>query len=272
MVKRHIWNILPLLAILLSAAWFVAYAQVPNNNVIEQDVVQILPPEPSIISGINIVPEPAHRHDSPIPKFKDYSERDSKKESYFRLFVTPEDPSIEALVTQISGPRDAYQMAVQWIYVSDEELNHTADKWLTPDEFLTNTPHYPSNPLQDKVVSDCEEKANTLVSLIRAEGIRPEEVRVALGQVTFNDVETGHAWVELLANGRWLALDPSWGSYWDNKAGKLIQRRGFPFDYYDSHTYPVLKVWAYYNDIYYLDPRDGSGNAPASWHQSASVK
>ena len=32
------------------------------------------------------------------------------------------------------------------------------------------------------------------------------------------------------------------------------------------HTYPVLQVWAYYNDIYYLDSRAGSGNAPASWH------
>jgi hypothetical protein len=156
-------------------------------------------------------------------------------------------------------------MAVQWTYVSDQKLNRVADKWLTPHEFLTGTPDDSNNPLQGKIVSDCEEKANTLVSLMRAEGVRPEEVRVALGEVTFNDIKTGHAWVELLTHGLWLSLDPCWGPYWDDKAGKLVRREGVPFDYYSSHTYPVIQVWIYYNDIYYLDPRDSSGDASASW-------
>lgn len=163
-------------------------------------------------------------------------------------------------------------MAAQWIYVSDEELNHAADKWLTPNEFLANTPNYPSNPLQGKAVSDCEEKANALVSLIRAKGVRPEEIRVVLGEVAFNNVKTGHAWVELLIDGQWLSLEPNLGPYWDGKAGKLIHRRSIPFDYYKNHTYPILQVWAYYNDIYYLNPEAGSGNAPASWHIAAPSK
>jgi len=137
---------------------------------------------------------------------------------------------------------------------------------------LTNTPHYSSNPLKGEKVSDCEEQGNTLASLIRAAGIRPEEVRVALGEVMFNDTETGHAWVELFANGHWVALDPSSGPYWDDEAGKQVRRRGVPFDYYASHIYPVLQVRAYYNDIYYLDPRDGSGNAPVSWLKAAPAK
>ena len=156
--------------------------------------------------------------------------------------------------------------------MSEQELNHAADKWLTPKEFLTNTPHYPSNPVKGEEVSDCEEQAHALVSLIRAEGIPPEEVRVALGEIKLGDVEMGHAWVELLSNGRWVALDPSCGPYWDDKAGKLVHRRGVPFDCYASHSYPVLQVWAYYNDIYYLDPRDGSGNAPASWRKAAPAR
>ncbi len=230
-----------------------------------QDADQIVLVRHSITSGIASTQEPARRDNSAIPKLIDYFESDFNKELYFRLFVTPEDQSIKALAAHIRIPRDAYQMAVQWIYVSDEELNHIADKWLTPHEFLANTPHYPSNPLKGKEVSDCEEQANSLVSLIRAEGIRPEEVRVALGEVVFNDVEKGHAWVELLTNGKWVVLDPNWGPYWDDKDEKLVYRRGIPFDYYSSHTYPVLQVWAYYNDIYYLDPRSGAGNAPTWW-------
>ena len=259
-----------ILVILLLATWPVAYVR--SDDKTGEDADQIALVGSSIVSGITSTKEPAYRDNSEIPKFRDNFESDSSNELYFRLFVTPEDPSIETLAAQISEPRDAYQIASQWIYVSDEELNHAADKWLTPHEFLANTPNYPSNPLQGKVVSDCEEKANTLVSLIRAKGVRPEEVRVVLGEVAFNNVETGHAWVELLIDGRWLVLDPSWGPYWDGKAGKLIQRRSIPFDYYNRHTYPVLQVWTYYNDVYGLYMRDGSGNAPASWRISALTK
>jgi len=265
-------RLFPLLVILLLALCFMAYAQRGNGDITGQDTVQLALVGPSITSGVTSAQEPARRYNSGIPKVKDYVESNPNKEFPFRLYVTPEDQAIKALAAQISGPRDAYEIAVQWIYVSEQKLNHAADKWLTPHEFLANTPHYPSNPLQGEEVSDCEEQANTLVSLIRADGIQPEEVRVALGEVTFNDVETGHAWVELLTNGQWVALDPSWGPYWEGKARKLIWRRGIPFDYYASHTYPVHQVWAYYSDIYYLDQRDGSGNAPASWYKAAPTE
>ena|SRR4030067_1192449 len=93
----------------------------------------------------------------------------------------------------------------------------------------------------------------------------PEEVMVVLGEVNFGVGESGHAWVELLTQGHWLALDPCWGNYWDDKTNRLIYRQGVPFDYYSGHTYPVLQIWAYYNDIYYLDPKIGAGNAPVTW-------
>lgn len=267
MTKRFTQKLFTLLAIVLLATWFVAYTQDSNNDITGRDSVQITPVEPSITSGLTTVSVSSHDDSSPIPEISDYAEDAPGDEYPFGLFVTPEDQAIKALAAQISGARDAYQMAVQWTYVSEEKLNHAADKWLTPHEFLANSPNYPSNPLQGEEVSDCEEQANALVSLIRAEGIRPEKVRVALGLVTFNELETGHAWVELLINGSWVALDPGFGPYWDDKAGKLVRRQGIPFDYYGSHTYPVLQVWAYYNDIYYSDPEGGTGNAPASWYK-----
>jgi hypothetical protein len=186
--------------------------------------------------------------------------------------VTPEDQTIKALAAQTRGYAEAYQMALQWIYVSDEKLNHSIDKWLTPHEFLTHVPHYPSNPLPGKAVNDCEEKANTLVSIIRAQGVQPEEVRVVLGEVAFGDSETGHAWVELSSGGQWMVLDPCLGPYWDDRVEKLFCRQGVPFKYYRSHVYPVLQVWTYYNDVYYLDVRSVPGDAPPSWGVAAPAK
>ncbi|MFC2022400.1 transglutaminase-like domain-containing protein [Chloroflexota bacterium] len=271
MTKGFIRKIFPLLAMLLLMLWSAANAQSGNNDITGQDAAQIALASPSVTSDLISVQEPSHRYSYTFPKISDYVESNPGEEFPFQLYVTPEDPSIEALAAQINGVKDAYNLAVQWTYVSEQKLNHVADKWLTPHEFLANTPHYPNNPLKGEVVSDCEEQAHTLVSLIRADGIRPEEVRVAIGEVEFGDIVTGHAWIELLTNGRWVALDPSSGPYWDDKAGKLVRRRGVPFNYYASHTYPVLQVWSYYNDIYYLDLMDSSGNAPASWHKAAPV-
>lgn len=70
--------------------------------------------------------------------------------------------------------------------------------------------------------------------------------------------------MELRQNEEWLPLETTSGPYWDDDEGKLVTRRGKPFSYYATHSYDVIEVWGYYNDIYYLDPRTGSGNAPAS--------
>jgi len=258
--------------ILLLASWHVAYAQRGNGDMTGQDAAQIAPAGLPVASDLTNKQDPAHYYSYLIAKITDYVESNAGEEFSFQLHVTPTAPAVKALSAQINGAGDAYKVAVQWTYVSEEKLNNATERWLLPDEFLANTPHYPSNPLKGKEVSDCEEQANTLVSLIRAEGIRPEEVRVVLGKVTFDDEETGHAWVELLTDGNWVVLDPSCGPYWDDKAEKLVRRQGFPFNYYTSHTYPVLEVHAYYNDIYYLDPRDGSGKAPVSWYEAAPAK
>ena len=73
--------------------------------------------------------------------------------------------------------------------------------------------------------------------------------------------------MELWHNREWLPLAATSGPYWDDEEGKLVTRNGAPFNYYAKYEYPEIEVWAYYNDIYYLDPRTGSGNAPPSWSE-----
>jgi hypothetical protein len=236
-----------------------------NNDDIITDRNQVSTVGYSVTSNLGAVPESANITD--IPKFTSGDSAGNNPGGEFSLsgYITPADREIAALAERTGNPQDAYKVAVQWPYVSDEKLNQVTDKWLTPHEFITASPFYATNPLPGEIVGDCEEKANTLVSLIRATGVSPDSVRVVLGKVTFNGIKMGHAWVELLAGGRWLALDTCWGPYWDDQAGELVHRDGVPFNYYADHSYPVVKVWVYYNDVYYMDLRNGSGNAPASW-------
>ncbi len=189
----------------------------------------------------------------------------------YQLFITPDDEQIKALSREFVGVDDVYNEAVKWVYVSEQTLNNAVEQWLTPRQFLTETSQNPANPLKGEPVSDCEEQANTLVSLLRAKGIPAEEVRVVLGRYTFLGKIKGHAWVELLNEGRWLTLDPSSGPYWDDERKFLVNRPGVPFDYYASYDFPVLQVEIYYNDIFYYEPGNTTGNVPSSWLDGSGV-
>lgn len=224
----------------------------PVSSLSEQSITSTDDPHSIIISG--------------IPKIGDSTPESG---DIFKSYVTPGDPIIKVLAARINSPEAAYNTAVHWTYVSEKKLHNAVDKWLTPQEFLLETPNYSCNPLQGTPVSDCEEKANTLVSLIRAIGIPSEEVRVVIGKVNFNKSETGHAWVEMLIDGRWQALDPNWGPYWDEKEEKLVRRQGMSFDHYSENMYPVIQTWAYYNDLYYYVPGTDNEDAPSSWDQTA---
>ncbi len=186
--------------------------------------------------------------------------------SIFKYYVSPAADAIQDLSIKVSSIEAAYRMAVQWVYVSDRTLHNADDKWLTPREFLAGSPDYQSNPVGGQPVSDCEEQASTLVSLLRAREIRPDKVRGVLGKVSLNGQPTGHVWVEIYGNGQWQVLDPTCGPYWDNLSEQLVPRKGLPFDYYSDHTYPVLDTWAYFNDVYQMNLTDLSGCYPDSWH------
>lgn len=272
MTVKLIRNIFLCLLILLLMPWNVAYVQSHSYDAIRPDESQATPAVYSTISGVAGMSPLSPYNNSPIAIIRDYFESNNSERFPFQFYVTPKHPVIQALAAQIQGAEEAYNLAVQWKYVSDQKLNQIDEKWLVPHEFLTNTSYYPANPLKGDIVSDCEEQAYTLVSLMRAEGINPEDVRVVLGEVRFADEVIGHAWVALRINGRWVALDPSYGPYWDDAAGRLIRRRGRSFDYYASHIYPVIQVHAYFNDIYYLDLSSGLGDAPVSWYDVISSK
>ena len=185
--------------------------------------------------------------------------------SEYQLYVTPTDPAVQSLSREVYGPKDAYAAAVRWIWVSDQTLNHMAEKWLKPHEFLSDTPKYASNPIKGKPVSDCSEQANTLASLLRAEGIAPENVRVVLGLVDFDGSIGGHAWVEVYEGGVWVALEATSGPYYDDERKQLVESGGLPYTYFKFFPYSVLERWVYYNDQYFYDVETRKGTPPASW-------
>lgn len=185
--------------------------------------------------------------------------------SEYQLYVTPDDPAVQLLSKQIYGSEEAYATAVDWIWVSDQTLNHVAEKWLKPNEFLVDTPDYASNPVKGRIVSDCSEQANTLASLLRAEGVAPENVRVVLGKVDFDGSIGGHAWVEIYEDDVWIPLEATSGPYYDDEKKQLIESESFPYTYFKFFPYPVLEVWVYYNDQYFFDVKSKKGNPPTSW-------
>jgi hypothetical protein len=252
------WAIASLVVLVLLSVCFVLYQSLWRQRDGGAPVLQLVELKRTLV---NIVDEDELKGELEIV----HPEIPPGKQSRYQLYVTPDDAAVTSLADQVNGVRDAYETAVQWIWVSEQTLNHARERWLMPHEFLTGTPNYPSNPVRPNVVSDCEEQANTLVSLLRAEGVRAEDVRVVLGKVNFGGQDGGHAWVELMHNGEWLPVEPSSGPYWDDEEGRLVPSTGVPFDYFSTHDYPQVEVWAYYNDYYYLDPRTGEGNAPTSW-------
>jgi hypothetical protein len=191
--------------------------------------------------------------------------------SNYQMYVTPDAEAVESYLedNDLDDKYEIYDTALSWTWVSDETLNDEEEKWLTPTEFLEDTPSYSSNPVYGEPASDCEEQANTLASLLIASGEYNEStVRVAIGEVNFGDVSGGHAWVEVYEDGEWFPLDPTNGPYYDDDSSELVPAETSDVDYYEykESTYPVVEIWYYYNDDYFIDLGTHSGNAPVSWN------
>jgi len=90
-------------------------------------------------------------------------------------------------------------------------------------------------------------------------------VRVVLGTVNLGGAEGGHAWVEVYEDNQWLALEATTGPFYDDDSLRLIERRGLPYNYYKTHSYPSVEIWFYYNDIYYVDFIHNKQNTPSHW-------
>ncbi len=191
------------------------------------------------------------------------------RHSPLQQYVTPADSSI---VNDAVGksPEELYLKALSWPWMSDPAFWNETDRWLAPGSFIRETPGKTGNPAPSTPVSDCEEHANTLVALLRASGIPSKDVRVAIGNVEFEDGSVGgHAWAELRMNGTWIVLDGTVGPYVDDETRTLHQREGLPYVYWKYHEFPVRDVWAYYNDQHFLDMR--YQKAPSTWGQDAGT-
>ncbi len=204
-----------------------------------------------------------------VGQLDDAWDRAMGKHSPLQQYVTPKAAPVQRLAGALE--RDAlYARASGWLWISDDALWQESEKWLTPAEFLASTPSHDDNPLVGTPASDCSEQANTLVSLLRASGVSPKNVRVAMGEVEFFDgTSGGHAWVEVRIDGTWIVLDPTVGSYYDDETGELAEREGLPVSYWHYHPFPINEVWSYYNDKYFLDMRED--HAPKSWDQDADT-
>lgn len=191
--------------------------------------------------------------------------------SSYQIYVTPDAEAIEYYLEEndLYDKYEIYEAALLWAWVSDETLNSDEEKWLIPTEFLEGTPSYSSNPVYGEPAGDCEEQANTLASLLIVSGEYNEStVRVAIGQVNFGDMSGGHAWVEVYEDGEWFPLDPTDRPYYDGDSLELIPADSLEVDYnkYRDSTYPVMEIWYYYNNDYFIDLGTQSGNAPVSWN------
>jgi hypothetical protein len=196
--------------------------------------------------------------------------------SHVREYVTPYADAVQDYLEDenLDGAEEIYEAAVSWIWVSDTILNGQPDAWLTPSEFLEDTPHFDSNPMPGKIVSDCSEQANTLASLFIGSGEYDENtVRVAIGERKFSGINGGHAWVEVYEGGKWFPVDAVVGPRYDANTSEIVYHDNYEdidFYYYQEEDYYVVDVWCYYNNKYFIDTESIIGDVPDNWNSIPS--
>ncbi|WP_319506539.1 transglutaminase domain-containing protein [uncultured Methanolobus sp.] len=196
--------------------------------------------------------------------------------SHVQEYVTPYADAVQDYLEDesLDGAEEIYEAAVSWIWVSDTILNGQPDAWLTPTEFLKDTPHFDSNPIPGKIVSDCSEQANTLASLLIGSGEYNESTaRVAIGERKFSGINGGHAWVEVYEDGKWYPVDAVVGPRYDADTSEVVYCDNYEdidFYYFREEDYSVTEVWYYYNNEYFIDVASKTGNAPDNWNSISS--
>ncbi|MDK2825785.1 MAG: hypothetical protein PWQ44_962 [Methanolobus sp.] len=191
-------------------------------------------------------------------------------------YVTPYADAVQKYLKDedFDNADEIYETAVSWIWVSDATLNDQPDGWLTPTEFLQDTPDFDSNPMPGEIVSDCTEQANTLASLLIGSGEYDEEtLRVVMGQVTSSNINGGHAWVEVYEDGGWFPVDATVGPRYDDDLEKVVYPDNYEdidFDYFRDENYSVVYLWYYYNNEYIIDVSSGAGDVPDNWYSVPS--
>ncbi len=147
-------------------------------------------------------------------ELQDFVERENPEHEWpggiispYQLYVTPENEYIIEYAEQFSTIEEFYDESLEWVWISDTDLNGEDEMWLSPEEFLSETADYSTNPT-GLIASDCEEQANTLVSLLLASGLyENDEVRVVLGKVDFDGTIARHLFFKLYEVDWWLYVE-----------------------------------------------------------------
>lgn len=107
-----------------------------------------------------------------------------------RSYVQPNAPSITAKAAQLGYDADKLYDFVKFgiRYNPNETRNESAVRALKAG------------------TANCFGNAALLVSLLRASGVKPEDVHVTVGTMVGDKL---HAWVEIRSNGKWYLMDPT---------------------------------------------------------------
>jgi hypothetical protein len=266
---KNLFSIFAAVIVIIIVSSAVAYILIKNNQNketyedIQQDIVLLKQQVKDDLKEFKMIKR--IKSNRGLLKSKD----DFKQISQYQKYVTPDNQILQNYIStnQITTANKAYNTAKQWIWVSDQTLHGTTEKWLLPQEFIQDSPIDPDNPVQGNMASDCESQAYTLVSILEALGTAKTNVRVIVGYVNFSGSFGGHAWVQVYENNDWFELEATSGPYWDDDDNKLVNSIGFSYNYFKTHPYPVEEYWAYFNDRFYYNPTNGqkSIDLPNHW-------
>ncbi|MEM8949621.1 MAG: transglutaminase domain-containing protein [Pseudomonadota bacterium] len=144
-------------------------------------------------------------------------------------------PRLKALVDEIRAPLGPN--------VEDRRLAHTILAFVS--DFIENVPESPYTyhttsvfDVLDNRTGDCTEHSQLFVTLARAAGLPAREVS---GFVYGGNDRTpslgGHAWVEVLIDGRWIGMDPTWNEVELNRSHVQTRNSLVP-----SLTFEVMDI------------------------------
>lgn len=168
------------------------------------------------------------------------NQRPLREKLYLTEFVTPKTYLVEQLVPTLQGStkKETIYGCLDWVCRNIKYRYERGDVW-----------HFPAEALHIGY-GDCEESSFITCSLLRACGLPPDEIFVAVGTHGIS----GHAWCTLLDTGKYWVLETTL-----SKAPISIPKQ----------VYPYLP-WILFNDVYATKFK--SGFVPTKTNQKEKIR